>query len=76
MSDALDEQLFAALDRYDLESVTGIYLQAAEMSEAEGDIPRSCFLLTQAWIYALEAGDRRAGNIRARLVAQGRETEQ
>lgn len=76
MSDDLDGMLAAALAARDIATVVETYMRAAQMAEAAGDTDRGCFLLTQAWIFALEAGDARAGSLRARLIAQGRETEQ
>ena len=52
-----------------------LYAQAASRAEQSGDVDRACFYLTQAWVFALEAGDPLADELRARLVAQGRETE-
>lgn len=71
MSDAL-ATAFAARD---IARVIDIYTQAANQSEQDGDIDGACFLLTHAWVHALEAGDRRAGEIRARLIAHGREKD-
>ncbi len=71
MSDAL-EAAFAARD---IKRVIDIYAQAADRKEAEGDIDAACFLLTQAWVHALEAGDDRATDLRARLIAHGRERD-
>ena len=46
---------------------------AADRAEADGDPDAADFFLTQAYVYALEAGDKRAGDLNARLKARGRE---
>ena len=52
-----------------------LYRDAADQADAAGETDRACFYLTHAWVFALEAGDPLADDIRARLVRQGRETE-
>lgn len=52
-----------------------LYAKAAAQADQSGDADRAGFFLTQAWIFALEAGDPLADELRARLVAQGRETD-
>jgi hypothetical protein len=52
-----------------------LYRDAADRAEAAGETDRAGFYLTHAWVFALEAGDPLADEIRARLVRQGRETE-
>ena len=71
MSDALD----AAFAAQDISQVIDIYAQAADRKERDGDIDAACFLLTHAMVHALEAGDRRATEFRARLIAHGREKD-
>ena len=70
MADSLDEKLLAAHERRDLDSLTTLYSQAAE---AVDDLDARCFYLTHAYICALDLGDDRAGELRARLVGYGRE---
>ncbi len=55
--------------------IARLYAEAAARAERSEDMDRAGFFLTQAWIFALEAGDPLAEELRARLVAQGRETE-
>ncbi|MEM6386775.1 MAG: hypothetical protein AAF718_11130 [Pseudomonadota bacterium] len=69
MSDAVS----VALALGDIERVVSLYEKAAAMKEEAGDIDAACFLLTHAWIHALEAGDGRAEDIRGQLIAYGRE---
>ena len=71
----LDEELLAAHAAEDGARLVNGYARAADLAEGEGDVDRACFFLTQAWIFALEAGDIRANELRARLVAHGREVE-
>lgn len=73
--DRFDRDLIDALRSSDPSRVAGIYAQAAALMEAAGDVNRACFFYTQAWVFALEAGDALADELRARLVAHGRETE-
>ncbi|MGR3511904.1 MAG: hypothetical protein ACU0GG_04015 [Paracoccaceae bacterium] len=71
MSNALQ----TALAERNLGRVIDIYTDAANDKEEAGDIDAACFLLTHAWVHALEAGDDRATDIRARLIAHGRERD-
>lgn len=71
MDDALHRELLTAHQMRDLPGLVTLYAQAAETSD---DIDEMCFFLTHAYIFALDAGDARAANLRARLVAAGRET--
>lgn len=76
MSDGtLDRELAAAIREMDPARVAKTYARAADLMEADGDVDGACFLLTQAMIFALEAGDPLAGKLRARLIAYGREIE-
>ena len=70
MTGSLDERLLAAHERSDLESLTTLYSEAAEAAE---DLEARCFYLTHAYVFALEIGDDRAKELRARLVGYGRE---
>ncbi len=70
MSD-LDARLLAAHARGDQSALVPLYLEAAD--RAEEDQARG-FYLTQAYIYALEAGHAEAPALRAQLVAAGRES--
>ena len=73
MNDGLAAELADAHASGDLDALVRLYTAAADREEAEGRIDRACFLLTHAWIFALEAGDDRAEGLKARLVAHGRE---
>lgn len=63
----LDAALLAAHARGDGPALVGLYARAAEAADG----PASAFFLTQAWIFALEAGDPRASPLRQRLRSQG-----
>ena len=64
----LDAALLAAHEAGDGARLIGLYAQAAERADA----PARPFFLTQAWVHALEAGDRRAEALAAKLRAMGR----
>ncbi len=65
----LDAALCAAHARGDRRALVGLYSTAG--ARATGDA--AAFYLTHAYVFALEAGDPRAGPLRARLVEMGRE---
>ena len=66
MSD-LHAALLAAHDAGDHRALVTLYAEAAGQAPA----PAVPFFLTQAWIFALEAGDSRADALEARLKALG-----
>lgn len=70
MSD-LDARLLAAHEAQDSDALITLYSLAAAQA---GDIDTACFYLTHAYIFALDRGDIRASDLRAQLVAHGRET--
>ncbi|MCX7565272.1 hypothetical protein OS189_02805 [Sulfitobacter sp. F26169L] len=67
---ALHAELLAAHEANDTAALIGLYAQAADHAE---DVDAACFFLTHALVFALEAGDSRAQQLRARLVRHGRE---
>ncbi len=67
---ALDAALLDAHQRHDGAALVALYAQAADAAE---DLDAACFYLTHAYVFALDTGDTRAGDLRARLVAHGRE---
>ena len=69
---ALNAALLAAHARHDLETLVDLYALAADSQEGAGDIDAACFFLTQAFVFALEAGVARAAELNRRLVAYGR----
>ena len=72
---ALEDDLLEAHAAGDLSRLIAGYTKAADLAEQDGDVDRGCFFLTYAWIFALDAGDDRAKDLKARLVAHGREVE-
>ncbi len=62
----LDARLLAAHAASDGAALARLYAEAAELGGPGAD-----FYLTQAWIFALEAGVPEAENYGARLRAQG-----
>lgn len=62
----LDAALLAAHGRHDLPALITLYARAADA------VPGArAFYLTQAYVFALEAGDDRAAPLKSRLVAEG-----
>ena len=68
-----DAELLAAHARRDAGALVRIYRDAADGAEALGRIDRACFHLTEAYVWALEAGLEEAAALHARLKARGRE---
>jgi len=65
--------LQAAHEARDWPRLVGLYAEAADSSEAAGDIDAACFYLTHAYVFALQTGDPRAADLHQRLKARGRE---
>ena len=70
MSD-LNDRLLAAHDRGDLTALVALYREAADGATTEGE---RGFFLTHAHVFALELGHPDAADLRAALIAMGRET--
>ena len=68
-----DRRLEMAVAARDAETLVHLFTAAGDHFEAAGDIDAACFHLTQAYIWALEAGDPAAQGLHARLKARGRE---
>jgi hypothetical protein len=69
---ALHAAILSAHAQHDLEQLVELYAIAADGEEAQGDVDAACFFLTQAFVFALEAGVARAYELNRRLVAHGR----
>ena len=69
----LDRALLAAHAAGEAGLLPGLYARATELRAGEGDIDAAAFYLTQAYVYALEAGDDAARDHHARLRDWGRE---
>ena len=70
----LDRSILDAHARGDVSALIDLYRQAADMHENQGDIDAACFFLTQALVYALQAGSPAKRELRSRLATHGRET--
>ena len=70
---ALNAELMAAHARGDAPTLIRIYRDEGEALIAAGDIDAGCFMLTHAYIFALEAGDPQAQDLHKILVTHGRE---
>ena len=68
-----DQQIQQAHQSGNMALLSTLYAQAADQLEADGDIDAACFYLTQAYIFALDAGLPAATTYNARLVAHGRD---
>ena len=69
----LDRQILDAHAREDGAALARLYARAADMAETDGNIDGCCFFLTQAYVFALQAGVAEADELHARLLAYGRE---
>lgn len=69
----VDAALARAHAEGDLEALATLYAEAGFAREAAGDREAGCFLLTQAYVFALSAGSARAGVLFQALRARGRE---
>lgn len=74
--ETLDQALLDAHDQNDGAALANIYTQAADRSEAAGNENETCFFLTQAYVFALEAGLPEAAYLNERLVGYGRDVAQ
>ncbi len=69
----MDDRVLAAHRQGDLVDLARLYEIAADRRWAAGDTDAMCFFLTQAWVFALEAGDADLiVRLHNRLVAEGR----
>ncbi|MBO6637200.1 MAG: hypothetical protein JJ920_04620 [Roseitalea sp.] len=69
---ALDASLVAAHEDGDPARLSALYERAANALTKAGDTDAACFFLTQAYVFALEAGAPRADDLKSRLKAHGR----
>lgn len=69
----LDAALIAAHEARDWRRLVALYEEAAETSEAKGDVEAACFYLTHAYVFALQTGHPDAAELHRRLKARGRE---
>lgn len=73
-SGALHDRIVRAHAGGDTGELARLYRLAAEEAEAQGHIDQACFFFTQAYVFALDAGEKEiAADTRTRLVRHGRE---
>ncbi|MCK0148679.1 hypothetical protein MWU54_01470 [Marivita sp. S6314] len=65
----LHADLLAAHATGDPDALVASYVAAADQQD---EIEAVCFFLTNAYVFALEAGHPRTGELRERLAAHGR----
>ena len=68
----LEQRLLRAHREADGSAIAAVYREAADLAMDLGDEDRAGFLTTQAWIFALEAGDPLARDCHKRLQDLGR----
>ena len=68
----LNARLLAAHAAGDAAALVDLYTEAADTAP---NPDATAFFLTHAYVHALEQGHVRAPNLRARLVAMGRESQ-
>ena len=69
----LNTKILDAHKNGNINILVDIYFMLGNEELKKSAIKSGCFLLTQAFVYALEAGDRRAQEIRQILISYGRE---
>lgn len=69
----LNSQVLKAHETGDSKTLMDIYQMLGTEELDKGKVTSGCFLLTQAYVYALEANDTRAAQIHAILKSHGRE---
>ena len=72
MTASVGEELTAALASQSPRALAEAYIRAAEAALDLGDKDESYFLLTHAWVHALEAGSELAHECHSRLASAGR----
>ncbi|MGI9349424.1 MAG: hypothetical protein ACR2OP_06340 [Amylibacter sp.] len=69
----LNTKILDAHKNENIDILVDIYFMLGNEELKKSAIKSGCFLLTQAFVYALEAGDCRAQEIRQILISYGRE---
>lgn len=69
----LNKQVFQAHEQGDHTTLIDVYHMLGMEELNDRKVTAACFLLTQAYIYALESGDARADEIHKILKSHGRE---
>ncbi|MDB4017125.1 hypothetical protein N9493_03780 [Amylibacter sp.] len=71
--DRLNSKILNAHKNENINILVDIYFMLGNEELKKSAIKSGCFLLTQAFVYALESGDCRAKEIREILISYGRE---
>ena len=71
--EALDGAILQAHQRQDGLKLAELYALAANRMQEQGELEAEGFLLTQAYVFALESGHADAEALRKRLITLGRE---
>lgn len=75
-ADGREAAVLAAHAAGDTAALARLYRQSGLHAEALGDTAQACFLITMAYVNALDAGlDETTCELKAWLVARGRETD-
>jgi hypothetical protein len=69
----LEADLLRAHREGDVPAIVTTYMAIADACEGREEVDAACFYLTQAYVWALEAGMPDAAALHARLKARGRE---
>ena len=70
---ALNAAILAAHNRDDASDLAGLYHRAAQLMGEQGDVEAFAFLLTQAYVFALESDHPLQTTLHSKLVELGRE---
>ncbi len=66
---SLHHQLLSAHDRQDKHALVDLYTRAADETT---HVDETCFFLTQAYVFALEVGHKKAEQLAKKLQGKGR----
>lgn len=73
MNDSLlQKQLLDAHEAGDASALASLYCKVADNEETAGNTDAACFYLTQAYVFALEAGLPLARELNRKLTSYGR----
>ena len=69
----LDTEILAAHANQDAYALAGLYEKASELELLQENFDAAGFLLTHAYVFALESGHPQVDEMKQRLAADGRE---
>lgn len=72
-ADPFEAALFLAIANGASEKIAKLYAARGERAFQDGNEDEGCFYLTQAYVFALEAGSCDAAKFHAKLMEYGRE---